>query len=338
MGPTGRTYRVVQVHPTRRCNLRCLHCYSSSGPEESEELPLDLLRQAMTDAADLGYNAMGVSGGEPLVYRPLRALLEHARSLGMITTVTSNGMLLDERRLAALQGVTSLLAISLDGVPASHDRMRNSELAFDTMVRRLAGVRESGVPFGFIFTLTLHNLHELDWVAAFAAEQGAGLLQVHPLEIVGRAERELSGARPDHVESVFAWLEIDRLRAKYHGRLPIQLDLAPREALEDAPERVFADGDPGILSERPFAEAVSPLVIEPNGEVMPVGFGLPRRFSLGNLYRGPLAEQAAAWRREREPLFRALCRSVQEEATAPGAPLILNWYEALHQRAEAFGA
>src|SRR5690606_18798575 len=148
-------------------NLRCLHCYSSSGPEESEELPLDLLRQAMTDATDLGYNAMGGSGGEPLVYRPLRALLAHARSLGMITTVTRNGMLLDQRRLAALPGVTSLLAISLDGVPASHVRTRHSELAIDTMVRRLAGVRQRGGPFSFIFTLSLHVLRELDWVAAF---------------------------------------------------------------------------------------------------------------------------------------------------------------------------
>ena len=29
-----RGSRILQIHPTRRCNLRCLHCYSLSGPEE----------------------------------------------------------------------------------------------------------------------------------------------------------------------------------------------------------------------------------------------------------------------------------------------------------------
>ena len=45
MSLTG-SRRFLQVHPTRRCNLRCLHCYSSSGPDQREELPLAMLRDA----------------------------------------------------------------------------------------------------------------------------------------------------------------------------------------------------------------------------------------------------------------------------------------------------
>jgi MoaA/NifB/PqqE/SkfB family radical SAM enzyme len=199
MGPTGNSYRVLQIHPTRRCNLRCLHCYSSSGPEESSELSLTLLCNALTDASKEKYTVAGISGGEPLLYKPLRELLEHAHQCGMITTVTSNGMLLTERRLETLRGVVDLLAISLDGGPASHNRMRASERAFEMMAARLDGVRRSGIPFGFIFTLTQHNLHELDWVANFALEQGAKLLQIHPLEEVGRANTFLPGVRPDKI-------------------------------------------------------------------------------------------------------------------------------------------
>lgn len=32
--------RLVQIQPTLRCNLRCLHCYSESGPERHEEIPI----------------------------------------------------------------------------------------------------------------------------------------------------------------------------------------------------------------------------------------------------------------------------------------------------------
>src|SRR5256885_8343814 len=98
---TGVEVRVLQVHPARRCNLRCLHCYSSSGPEERDELPAALLREALDDASALGYTVAGFSGGEPTLYEPLSALVEHARRRGMRTTVTTNGMLLDDRRLAA---------------------------------------------------------------------------------------------------------------------------------------------------------------------------------------------------------------------------------------------
>ena len=49
-GPIGDDYRVLQIHPTLRCNLKCPHCYSSSSPEEAGELSLDLLRQTLSDA------------------------------------------------------------------------------------------------------------------------------------------------------------------------------------------------------------------------------------------------------------------------------------------------
>src|SRR5260370_7448621 len=119
MACTGGS-RILQIHPTRRCTLRCLHCYSSSGPEERGELPAALLADALTDAAAEGFTVASFSGGEPLLYRPLRELLDHAHGSGMATTVTSNGMLLDERRLAGLPGAVDLLAITLDGPPPSH--------------------------------------------------------------------------------------------------------------------------------------------------------------------------------------------------------------------------
>ena len=94
----------------------------------------------------------------------------------MRTALTTNGMLLNERRLDALMGVVDLIAISLDGTPAYRNRNRASARAFPTMASHLAGLRARAIPFGFIFTLTQYNIHELDWVASFAMDQGAALL------------------------------------------------------------------------------------------------------------------------------------------------------------------
>lgn len=80
MGPTGLS-RILQIHPSRQCNLSCLHCYSSSSPHEKEHLTLKLLCDAISDAAAEGFNYVSLSGGEPMLYKPLVELLEHAHQL-----------------------------------------------------------------------------------------------------------------------------------------------------------------------------------------------------------------------------------------------------------------
>src|SRR5712671_3178549 len=127
---TGDEVRVLQVHPTRRCNLRCLHCYSSSGPEERGELDATLLRSAIADASELGYNMLSVSGGEPFLYTSLRELLDEAHQNRCLTSVVTNGMFLSERKLEELRGSADLIAISLDGTPKSHNRLRANNRAF----------------------------------------------------------------------------------------------------------------------------------------------------------------------------------------------------------------
>src|SRR5262249_16081726 len=171
------------------------------------------------------------AGGRTTMDEPLGELRGYARRLGMLTTVTSNGMLLDGRRLAALRGGLDLLAISLDGVPASHNRLRAHGRAFEVMEARLDEVRASGIPFGFIFTLTQYNLHELPWVAEFVLRQGARLLQIHPLEEAGRAAHQLAGARPDGIEMSFAVLAAADLRARFGDQLYVQLDVVDGELL-----------------------------------------------------------------------------------------------------------
>jgi MoaA/NifB/PqqE/SkfB family radical SAM enzyme len=321
---------ILQIHPTRRCNLRCLHCYSSSGPEQRDQLEGAVFEDAITDASVEGYRVASFSGGEPTLYKDLPRLLRHSRVCGMSTTVTSNGMLLSERLLEGLAGVTSVLAISLDGIPESHNRMRGSPRAFETMAERLPAVRASGIPFGFIFTLTQYNLDEMEWAAGFAFREGAGLFQIHPLEEVGRAAQVLEGARPDELESAYAYLEAERIRQEYAGRMVVQFDLIHASLLRDHPDRFFDDQD---AMARPLGELVSPLVIEDDGRVVPFGYGFSGRHALGSLRQARLSDLAAKWRADGYRDLQALCRATFEDAAQERELPILNWWEKLGERA-----
>jgi MoaA/NifB/PqqE/SkfB family radical SAM enzyme len=316
---------IIQIHPTRRCNLRCLHCYSVSGPEERDLLPSDTLADTLTDARAQGYGVASFSGGEPVLYRELGQLLAHAKRLGFRTTVTSNGMLLSGARLAMLRGCTDVLAISLDGIPGSHNRMRASDRAFDGMRDNLEGVRQAGIDFGFIFTLTQHNVNEMEWAAQFAADEGAKLFQIHPLEEVGRAEHELPGRRPDDIESAYAFLSAERIRQQHAGRLFVQLDLFHRDLLRQHADRVCA-GD-RCCSVTTLSECVTPLVVEADGTVVPLGYGFGRSYALGSVRDERLRDMAPRWMAGGYRQFRALCHKVYAEACTPAALPFLNWYE-----------
>jgi MoaA/NifB/PqqE/SkfB family radical SAM enzyme len=278
--------------------------------------------------ADEGYDYLCISGGEPLLYQPLPTLLSHAKTLGLKTAIASNGMLLNEQRLIELKGVVDTIAISLDGIPESHNKMRNNNLAFARMAANLEGLRRSGINFGFIFTLTQYNLNELDWVVRFALEQEAKLLQIHPLEESGFAAGNLPEDRPDRVESAYAYLMCETLKEQLKDKLFIQLDFAHRQALEAYPDMVYA-GTTLPTNETLFSDCLDSLVIEPDGFVMPLQYGFSRYYSLGNLHSSSFKQLADDWRRDRMHDFYGLCRSVHQKVTAPGNPLVFSWDEAL---------
>lgn len=245
----------------------------------------------------------------------------------MFTTVTTNGMLLNKNQLGILHDRVDLIAISLDGVPASHNRMRGSSKAFDTMASKLDLLRQDGVAFGFIFTLTRHNAHELDWVAEFSLAQGARLLQVHPLEIVGRAEEMIAGDGPGDDHNAFAFLELSRLRDKVGDRMYLQLDLFDRDLIRTEPGRVLASDTVTPFDAALLADLVSPLVIEPDGTVAPIRYGFARAYAMGNLQRNRLRDLASRWVTERYPAFRDLCNRVYATVSQPADLPFFNWYE-----------
>ena len=316
---------VLQVHPLRRCNLSCAHCYSTSSPDEAEALPVDMLAAAITAAAAEGYGVLAVSGGEPLLYKGLPQLLDHARAAGMTTAVTTNGTLLHPRRLPMLRAV-DLLAISLDGVPASHDRMRGPG-SFDRTARGLAHLRGAGIRFGFIVTLTMHNLHELDWVADFAVAHGAALLQVHPLELAGRG-RSLRDRRPDETELQWAVVECARLQAKVGDAMAVHLDAVPAGALRRAAANACG-------TERTFPELIDPLVIESSGAITPIEHGFDRRWSLGSLHDDSLAAAIDRFRQDRLAAFDVeILQPAVLDALTTGSRFV-NWHDAVARRAQA---
>lgn len=327
-GPGGTT-ATLQVHPTRRCNLRCGHCYTQSGPDVEETLPVELLTAAVADAAALGYGELAVSGGEPLLYPGLVDLLRAGREAGMLTVVTTNGMPLTARRAHELAPLVDVVAVSIDGTPEHHDTLRGHPGAHAATVRHLAHLRAAGIRFGIIATLTQHNVDQMAAVARLAADEGAALFQIHPLDQQGRAVEAMPEASPDLVELVAALVEGTCLRAGHP--LEVQVDALLRDDLVAHPELFYATGVPGAGR---LGDWLQTLVVEASGRVVPLTHGFPAALALGDLRGARLGQMATWWSANRAWWFSSLLRQAYDELTSPTAAPVVSWYEAVTAIAE----
>jgi MoaA/NifB/PqqE/SkfB family radical SAM enzyme len=99
------------------CNLACSYCLTASAPDVPRRLlsPDRILRIA-GDAPALGFEAFGITGGEPLVVRGVPELVERLAEIAPVILLT-NGTLFTPRmlrRVAPFAGRAVAVQISLD--------------------------------------------------------------------------------------------------------------------------------------------------------------------------------------------------------------------------------
>ena len=316
----------LQIHPTAFCNLACAHCYTSSGPNVRGELPLAHLRTFLGEAAELGYRDMAVSGGEPLLYSELPGLLAAAKDLGLATSMTTNALVLPEALWDAAAPLLDQIAISIDGRPDEHDEIRRRKGAFDKSVANIARIRDDGVPFGIIFTLTQYNADSLDFVVRLAADLGAKLVQVHPLTLHGRATDGMSDARPDELERLVALAEAMRLG--HEVGMPVHVDVVRASQLV-AYQAAFAPPRP---IER-LIDLAATLVVDPDGNIVPLTHEIDPRLYLGRIGRAPLPQMARDWLQDgRADALAFACYSAWLDLAKADPNMPFYWYDEVAAR------
>jgi 12,18-didecarboxysiroheme deacetylase len=154
---------VVVWNCTRRCNLRCQHCYSASTDAAPQrELTTGQAREMIDDLASFGCPVLLISGGEPLSRPDLMELIGHARQAGMRAVLSTNGTLIDEATAARLSEMgLSYVGISLDGLGEVNDRFRGQVGAFDAAMRGIRNCQSAGLKVGLRLTMNRRNAGEI---------------------------------------------------------------------------------------------------------------------------------------------------------------------------------
>jgi radical SAM protein with 4Fe4S-binding SPASM domain len=180
---------IVVWNCTRKCNLSCVHCYSSAADKD----PVDILtteqsKSFIRDLADFGVPVILFSGGEPLLRRDIFELARFARELGLRTALSTNGTLITDKTAAKIKNAAfSEVGISLDGIGANNDRFRGKKGAYEDALRGIRNSISSGLRVSLRLTITPSNYLEIPAVFDLVEREGVDRICFYHLAYVGRA-------------------------------------------------------------------------------------------------------------------------------------------------------
>jgi radical SAM protein with 4Fe4S-binding SPASM domain len=179
-------YAVWEI--TLKCDLACRHCGSRAGRARPDELDteecLDLVRQM----AALGVKEITLIGGEAYLRDDWVDILRAIAAQGMIasTTTGGRGMTPERAERAARAGLRSA-SISLDGLEATHDRLRGVNGSHRAALQAMANLRAAGVPVSVNTQINRLSISELPEILETAIAAGAHSWQMMLTAAMGRA-------------------------------------------------------------------------------------------------------------------------------------------------------
>ena len=194
---------------TYACNLECVHCLSSSGRRDPDELDTEQCKRFLDDLRDLQVFYINIGGGEPMVRRDFFEIVEHAVGNGIGVKFSTNGAFIDPenaRRLAAMDYLD--IQISLDGTTAEVNDAVRGKGSFDTAIRAMENLRDAGFGrFKISVVVTRHNVDQLDDFKALADSFGAQL-RITRLRPAGRGADTWNELHPTNAQqrTIYDWL------------------------------------------------------------------------------------------------------------------------------------
>jgi radical SAM protein with 4Fe4S-binding SPASM domain len=281
---------VVAWNLTKRCNLRCSHCYISAGPFETAESELSTAECHRVIDELLAVNPspmLILSGGEPLLRQDLEEIASHASGRGATVVVGTNGTTLTEPRVAMLKraGVSGV-AVSVDSLDEGvHDHFRGGAKALERTKEALAHLREQRIDVVVQTTATPRNAAEIPALLEWAADEGAVCFNLYFLVPTGRGV-DLMDLAPQRIETLLA--ELAAAETRYRGRMMVRAKCAPHFMRHVH----AADPDSPVLSYRTRCPCgIDYCRITPDGKLtpcpyMPTEAGDLRRQSFGEIWSG----------------------------------------------------
>lgn len=302
---------VVVWNATRKCNLKCVHCYAhATDASTQDELTTAEGRALIDDLAGYGVPVLLFSGGEPLVRKDLPELAAYAVEKGMRAVISTNGTLITPAVARTLKEIgLSYVGISLDGMQEVNDRFRGVAGAFDKALKGIENSQAAGIKVGLRFTINKANVGEIPGIFDLLEERDIPRVCFYHLVYAGRGSNLVEQDLTHEETRKAVDLIIDRTRDLHQRGKPKEVLTVDNHAdgpyvylrlLEEDPQRAkevyeLLQMNEGNNTGRGIG------CVSWNGDVHPDQFW--RHYSFGNVRQRPFSE---IWSDTSDPLMARL--------------------------------
>ena len=179
----------VSINITRRCNLSCEHCLSSSGMADANELTTQDLFGFLDQIAEAGKPTLAIGGGEPLMRKDLFEVIAHARKKGVPVSIVTNGIVVNERIAKCLNGLSlTSITVSIDGLKRNHELIRGDG-SFEKTIKGIETLRRwvTATKLAVRVSVNTQNVEECPKLIRLAENLGVHSIRLTPVLPLGRA-------------------------------------------------------------------------------------------------------------------------------------------------------
>ncbi|KZX10505.1 antilisterial bacteriocin subtilosin biosynthesis protein AlbA [Methanobrevibacter oralis] len=151
---------LLVFHITGRCNLNCGYCYASKY-SKYDDLSLEIIKNILNQAVDLGTKNVIFSGGEPLLHSEIYKILEYSHNLSLTNHITSNGTTITENTIKKLKKYNVDVTISVDGSCKKINDSIRGKGTFDKSIKAIQNLKKNGIYTSLRMTLMKNNYYDV---------------------------------------------------------------------------------------------------------------------------------------------------------------------------------
>ncbi|RKZ03617.1 hypothetical protein DRQ21_05325 [Candidatus Fermentibacteria bacterium] len=172
--------KLVTIHITDKCNLKCVYCmnYEARAASTAVELSISDWSGILKDLFQNGVKEVCFSGGEPFLRPDMITIIKKALQIGLKVAVITNGTV-DISDVEALRDVN--ITVSLDSAQSEENNRNRGSGAFEKTTRFLDRLNEARKYFSINSVLTKHNIEGFFGSAKILSDRYRFLRVIRPI-------------------------------------------------------------------------------------------------------------------------------------------------------------
>jgi radical SAM protein with 4Fe4S-binding SPASM domain len=173
---------------TLRCNLACRHCGSRAGRARPDELTTDEALRVVAELAELQVMEVTLTGGEAYLREDWTQIARAVRDHGMTASmVTAARTLTAERAREARDAGIEAVSVSIDGLEAAHDGLREVDGSYRAAFEAIEHLRAQGIRVSCNTQIGRGNLRDVPVLLERLIDAGVRAWQLQLTVAMGRA-------------------------------------------------------------------------------------------------------------------------------------------------------